>query len=105
MIGGAAILVHGVHAGELHEVQAGQFAFVYDPAYRGPPVSLTMPVAGGRYDFAGFPPFFDGVLPEGPQLEALLRHGKLDRDDLLGQLLYVGGDLVGAVTALPLPSS
>ena len=53
--------------------------------------------AGGRwpYDFAGFPPFFDGVLPEGPQLEALLRHGKLDRDDLLGQLLYVGGDLVG----------
>ena len=55
------------------------------------------------YQFDGFPPFFDGLLPEGAQLEALLRQQKLDRDDGFGQLLTVGGDLVGAVTVAPAP--
>jgi HipA-like protein len=31
-------------------------------------------------------------------LEGLLRQTKLDRDDLMGQLLAVGGDVVGNVT-------
>ena len=48
--------------------------------------------------FDTFPPFFDGLLPEGFQLEALLRRRKLDRDDKFGQLIAVGADTVGAVT-------
>lgn len=72
--------------------------FLYDPAYSGPPISLTMPVRESVYSFDEFPPFFDGLLPEGFQLEALLRQRKLDRSDKFGQLLMVGADTVGAVT-------
>ncbi len=72
------------------------YVFEYDKDYQGPPVSLSMPPSQKTYTFDAFPPFFEGVLPEGPQLEALLRLAKLDRNDYFGQLLTVGKDLVGA---------
>jgi len=56
-----------------------------------------MPVRPEPYQFDKFPPFFEGLLPEGRQLEALLRSNKLDRNDLMGQLLAVGEDVVGSV--------
>ena len=37
-------------------------------------------------------------MPEGFQLEALLRLKKLDRNDKFGQLMLIGVDTVGAVT-------
>ena len=37
-------------------------------------------------------------LPEGPQLEALLRMHKIDRSDTFRQLVIVGADLVGSLT-------
>ncbi len=96
----AEIRVHGLPAGRFEELEARRsYRFTYHPGYGGPPVSLTMPVRGSPYVFDGFPPFLDGLLPEGPQLEALLRLRKLDRDDLFGQLIVLGGDMVGAVTA------
>ena len=95
----ALVEVHGLPAGTLIEEERGRsYRFIYDLAYDGPPVSLTMPVSQKEYVFDGFPPFFDGVLPEGVQLEGLLRARKLDEDDLFGQLVVVGADLVGAVT-------
>ncbi len=33
--------------------------------YHGAPVSLTMPLANKIYEFNVFPPFFEGLLPEG----------------------------------------
>jgi len=60
-----------------------------------------MPVREEPYRFDRFPPFFDGLLPEGWQLEALLRQAKLDRFDFMGQLRIVGHDAVGAVTVSP----
>jgi serine/threonine-protein kinase HipA len=57
-----------------------------------------LPVKNGNYTFKGFPPFFEGLLPEGMMLEALLKACKLDKSDYLGQLLIVGQNLVGAVT-------
>jgi serine/threonine-protein kinase HipA len=92
--------MHGVPAGRLSESEAG-YAFAYDRSYSGPPVSLTLPVRTEPYRFDRFPPVFDGLLPEGWQLEALLRQAKLDRSDLFGQLLAVGEDPVGAVSVLP----
>jgi serine/threonine-protein kinase HipA len=95
----ASILMHGIPAAVLTELERNRrYELVYLPRYAGPPVSLALPVRPEPYAFAGHPPFCDGLLPEGPQLEALLRLAKLDADDLLGQLLVVGGDLVGAVT-------
>jgi serine/threonine-protein kinase HipA len=95
----ALVKMHGQIAGRLTEVAPKKrFRFTYDVGYAGPPVSLTMPVSTGEFMFEGFPPFFDGLLPEGIQLEGLLRIRKLDEDDLFGQLVAVGADLVGAVT-------
>lgn len=85
--------------GQLIEAENGrEYSFQYEQGYNGPPISLTMPVREEPYRFNEFPPFFDGLLPEGFQLEALLRQKKLDRDDKFGQLLIVGADTVGAVT-------
>lgn len=73
----------------------------YLPEYDGESISLTMPVRREPYRFDRFPPFFDGLLPEGVMLEALLRSAKIDRDDPFSQILAVGEDLVGAVTVEP----
>lgn len=95
----AEIILHGKPAGILEERSMGnQYAFRYFEEYSGPPVSLTLPLRKEEYGFDAFPPFFDGLLPEGVQLEALLRQSKIDRRDLFSQLVAVGNDLVGATT-------
>ena len=57
-----------------------------------------MPLRKLGYEFESFPPFFEGLLPEGYQLEGLLKFGKIDRNDFFSQLMAVGDDLVGNVT-------
>ena len=95
----AFVYVHGGFAGVLEEIEKGRsYRFSYRKEYEGPWVSHTMPPAESPIDFDGFPPFFDGLLPEGEMLEGLLRQAKIDRNDYFGQLVVVGGDMVGAVT-------
>jgi serine/threonine-protein kinase HipA len=94
----ARILVNGIEAGLLEKLTEQQYKFTYDAGYQGAPVSLAMPVKQSVYEFNQFPPFFEGLLPEGNMLEALLRKYKLDKNDYFGQLLKVGHDVVGAVT-------
>ncbi len=95
----AEIYLQGQLAGILTENdQPPRYLFHYLENYQGPPISLTLPIRQSRYEFESFPSFFDGLLPEGPQLEALLKQAKLDRTDYFGQLVTVGADLVGAVT-------
>ncbi|MBM4250537.1 MAG: toxin HipA [Deltaproteobacteria bacterium] len=95
----ARVFVHKTEAGILEEIVKGRsYRFCYHDAYQGPPVSLTMPVVERNFDYDRFPPFFDGLLPEGIQLLGLLRQGKLDKDDYMQQLITVGADLVGAVS-------
>ncbi len=60
-----------------------------------------MPVCKQSYCFDNFLPFFDGLLLEGFQLEALHKNLKVDKYDYFSQLLAAGKDLVGAVTVLP----
>ena len=57
-----------------------------------------MPTTQKVYKFNNFPPFFDGLLPEGIQLEGLLKIKKIDRSDYFSQLIAIGEDTVGAVT-------
>lgn len=94
----ANVFVQNVKAGIFEELTNGQYQFRYFEDYQGGPVSLTMPVEKNNYIFTQFPPFFEGLLPEGIMLEALLRKCKLDKKDYFGQLIQVGHDLVGAVT-------
>ncbi len=95
----ADVFFKNIMAGQLIQLDDdGKYRFSYAPNYAGPPISVTMPVRSEAYQFDSFPPFFDGLLPEGFQLEALLRRRKIDRNDRFGQLLQVGADTVGAVT-------
>jgi serine/threonine-protein kinase HipA len=97
----AEISMHGIPAGTLEEVEPGnKYRFTYFERYNGPSIALTMPVVGKKFDFDRFPPFFDGLLPEGLLLEGLLKQRKIDKFDYLSQLIAVGNDLVGAVTVL-----
>ena len=94
----ARIFVNGIEAGILATLEQGKYQVTYHANYQGPPISLTMPLTKKKYEFDGFPPFFEGLLPEGIMLEALLRKYKIDRNDYFAQLLKVGQDVVGAVT-------
>jgi serine/threonine-protein kinase HipA len=95
----AEVYVGEVLAGILEEEERGKtYAFRYRELYDGPPVSLAMPTSRRVYLYDSFPPFFDGVLPEGVTLEALLMQRKLDRSDLFGQLVAVGENLAGDVS-------
>ena len=97
------VQVHGREAGWLRQFDVSDYSFEYIPEYDGPPISLTMPVMDQPYRFNRFPPFFDGLLPEGWQLEALIRQTRLDRHDFMGQLVVVGADPVGAVSVASVP--
>ncbi len=95
----AKVYVNGILAGELQEIEKGKkYRFIYLTNQEDLSISLEMPLSQLVYDFDRFPPFFEGLLPEGIMLEGLLRQTKIDRNDLMSQLIVVGGDLVGNVT-------
>ena len=94
----AQIFFDGHPAGILTE-ENGHYVFEYSKTYKGPSISRTMLREKEKFEFEEFPPFFDGLLPEGVNLEAFLRRTKIDRKDYFSQLLAAGHDLVGAVTA------
>jgi serine/threonine-protein kinase HipA len=94
----AIVLVHGKRAGILTEIASNSYNFEYDENYDGDAVSLTMPTSYKKYNYKSFPPFFEGLLPEGVMLEGLLRIVKIDKNDYFSQLIATGNDLVGAVT-------
>ena len=95
----AEVFQQGRLAGILEELDQNRFRFHYASGYRGQPISLALPVREVPYDFDKFPSVFEGLLPEGLQLEALLRRYKVDKQDLFTQLLIVGEDVVGSLTA------
>jgi serine/threonine-protein kinase HipA len=95
----AKVYVKAIEAGVLTEIERGSaYEFEYLDGYEGLAVSLTMPTKQRVYRFNTFPPLFDGLLPEGIQLEGLLKLGKIDRNDYFSQLLAIGEDTVGAIT-------
>lgn len=95
----AKVYMHKKLAGYLTELERNRkYTFSYEVNYQGEPISLTMPVAMKEFTFNSFPSFFDGLLPEGIQLDGLLRFKKIDKDDYFSQLVATGADLVGAVS-------
>ncbi|MEI6805548.1 MAG: HipA N-terminal domain-containing protein [Myxococcaceae bacterium] len=94
----AEIYVDGCLAGYLEEIEIGKkYLIRYLADYSALPISLTLPVSKMPSEFESFPAFFEGLLPEGIQLEALLKNNKIDRYDLFSQIVAVGHDLVGNV--------
>ena len=101
----ALVKMHDVKAGILSEENRSNYIFQYEKDYDGPSISLTMPVKPEPYIFEIFPSFFEGLLPEGIQLEGLLKIHKVDREDYFKQLIIPGADLVGAVTVTEIPET
>ncbi len=94
----AEVHQQGRLAGRLEEFDQAHYRFAYATGYDGEPISLALPVREPPYEFDKFPALFEGLLPEGLQLEALLRQYKVDRNDMFDQLLIVGQDVVGSLT-------
>ena len=94
----AEVYQQGTLAGILEEVDQNHYRFTYTPGYDGHPISLALPVRGMPYEFDKFPPVFEGLLPEGLPLQAMLRQCKIDKKDLFKQLVTVGEDVVGSLT-------
>ena len=94
----AEVIVDKQFAGILTEQNNKHYVFEYHDMYQGMPVSLTMPLAQKKFEYTRFPAFFDGLLPEGIMLSALLKLDKLDANDYFGQLMAVGNDLVGNIS-------
>jgi serine/threonine-protein kinase HipA len=90
-------------AGVLEETDQNHYRFTYAHDYRGRPISLALPVRETPYEFDTFPPVFEGLLPEGLPLDAMLRQYKIDRKDLFKQLVTVGEDVVGSLTIKEAP--
>lgn len=94
------VYVHGRFAGTIAE-REDEFVFRYAPEYLddpdAPPVSLTLPLRGEPYASKTFPPFFDGLIPEGWLLDLTVEHWKVDPHDRMGLLLAVCEDCIGAV--------
>ena len=98
----AKVFNFGKLCGYLEEIKRSkEYKFSYIESYQGKPISLTMPVEKKNYLYNEFPPFFDGLLPEGFNLNALCKRLKIDMDDSFRQLLVVGKDVVGSVTVEP----
>lgn len=97
----AEVYFYREHVGKIVEVeQLKEYVFEYNDNYDGSGISVTLPSTKKRYVFDALPSFFEGLLPEGANLEVLLRTKKIDRNDAFSQLLAVGCDTVGAVTVL-----
>lgn len=94
----ATVFQQGNPAGFLEEVGDDSWRFTYFSDFGGQAVSLTMPVRAEPYEFNRFPAVFEGLLPEGVQLDALLRTHKIDRDDSFSQLVVVGADMIGSLS-------
>lgn len=95
----AKVFVNGIEAGTLTETKKGKaYVFEYLDGYDGLEISRTMMSDKKIYNFEKFPSFFEGLLPEGIQLDGLLKIKKIDRDDYFSQLIAVGTDLVGVIT-------
>ena len=94
----ARVFVDGTYSGDLEEISRKEYRFTYLKGYDGDSVSLTMPTQERIYVFDRFPPFFEGLLPEGAMLGALLKKRKIDADDYFEQLMQIGQEVVGNVT-------
>lgn len=96
----AKVYIQNIEAGLFIEHSKNKYTFEYLSNYKGEPVSLTMPVKSEPYYYDSFPPFFEGLLPEGFNLVQLLRLRKIDATDYFSQLIYIGSDVIGAVSII-----
>ena len=92
------VLIASVLAGTLHQDERGYVSFVYDDAYQGPPLSLSMPVTNRIYRDAVVRPYLLGLLPDSErQRRAIARQHDVSASNPVALLSCIGLDCPGAV--------
>ncbi len=94
-------------AGYLSRDAGGDTAFAYAEGYLASgraPLSLSLPVREQPFGDVLTRAFFQNLLPENNQLEAVMAQHGLDRGDVVGLLSHLGADCAGALSCLPLGS-
>ena len=95
------VWLYGRRAGRL-EQDGGQLRFGYADDYRadgGPPLSCSLPTAGGPYEREA-EAFFANLLPDGEVRTLIARRLGVSAGNDFGLLSAIGGDCAGAVTLL-----
>lgn len=96
----AVVSLKGRRVGLLVETTGGS-RFTYDRGYLdrpgARPLSPKLPLRSAPFESSTLLPFFENLLPEGAQLEILVRQRKLDPRDKLGLLLATLPSSVGDV--------
>lgn len=80
-------------------------SFAYDDSWLARagayPLSLSLPLREEPFGDVVTRAFFDNLLQENDQLDAVMRHEGIARGDVAGLLAHVGKDCAGAVSVLP----
>ena len=92
-------------AGTLTLDRHGAMRFAYDAAWLSddatPPLSLSLPKRSQSFPSRRCAPFFEGLLPEGAERDAVARALGVSADNAFGILAGVGGEVAGAVSLWP----
>lgn len=96
------VFIAGVRAGTLTQDDSGARSFSYDPAYDGPPLSLSMPVGNQTYRTRTVDAYLLGLLPDDERVrrEAGRRFG-VSGNNPFALLSHMGLDCPGAVQFCP----
>lgn len=88
----------GRQVGVFHEIQRGVVVFEYDPAWRGAPISLSLPIGASAAPGAAWA-FLDNLLPDREEVrERWRRDRSLPDTDPVTLLAAYGEDVAGALT-------
>ena len=92
-------------AGVLSLDRHGAMRFAYDDAWladrASPALSLSLPKRSRSYSSARCAPFFEGLLPEGAERDAVAGALGVSPENVFGILAGVGGEVAGAVSLWP----
>lgn len=92
-------------AGVLSLDRHGAMRFAYDDAWladrASPALSLSLPKRSRSFSSARCAPFFEGLLPEGAERDAVAGALGVSPENVFGILAGVGGEVAGAVSLWP----
>lgn len=101
----ALIRYDNIPAGELRELDTGEYEFVYDESYIQNHANLfitfQMPVRVSPYRSKRLFSFFDGLIPEGWLLTIAAESWRINKKDRMGLLLACCQNTIGAVSVHP----
>ena len=92
------VIIEGVPAGILRQDSSGRIFFRYTDAYRGTPLSLSLPIANREYGQDVVRPYLFGLLPDSEEQRKAIATTYGGRpNNPVAMLAHIGLDCPGAV--------